>query len=297
MNISGSYTLNAPREQVWNALLDPDLLKRAIPGCESLEPTGDNQYAVRLNVAVAGVKGVYQGTLQMLDAQKPESYRVVLDGAGTRGIVHSDGVLRLETNAAGTTDLHYTGQAQLGGALASLGAQVASGAANMLVKQYFGRMADLLPAMPAPAPVAASAAPPVPEPDVALPPAEQPSANAPAAAAPVEMLSTAAPVDSFMPSPTAPIIAPRPPAEHIAPAAPTASTATPSAAPAAAETSAAPASTAASAPVANAARQPRLSDRSSESKRRSAGFIGLLIAVVAVVVVVVIVLVVVGAFR
>src|SRR6185437_6598992 len=198
MDISSSYTLNAPREQVWDALLDPDLLKRAIPGCESLERTGDNQYAMRLNVDVAGVKGVYQGTMRVLDAQKPESYRVVVDGAGARGILHSDGVLRLNASDASTTDVHYTGQAQLGGPVASIGAQVASGAARMLLKRYFGRIASLLPAAPAAASVAAPVAPAAsvaaPAPPVEAAPAEPPPTSAPADMPPA---ATAAPVETF----------------------------------------------------------------------------------------------------
>src|SRR6185312_10324902 len=209
MDISSSYTLNAPREQVWDALLDPDLLKRAIPGCESLELTGDNQYAMRLNVDVAGVKGAYQGTMRVLDAQKPESYRVVVDGAGARGILHSDGVLRLTANDAGTTDIHYSGQAQLGGAVASIGAQVASGAASMLLKRYFGRIASLLPAVPVAAPVAAvapvdppvaSAAPEAPAPSVEAAPAEPPPTSAPADIPPADIppaVADAAPAETF----------------------------------------------------------------------------------------------------
>ncbi len=59
MEIADSYTLHASREQVWNALLDPATLKRSVPGCELLEQTGDNAYTMRLNVRVAGIKGVY----------------------------------------------------------------------------------------------------------------------------------------------------------------------------------------------------------------------------------------------
>src|SRR5690348_8964853 len=228
MDISSSYTLNAPREQVWDALLDPDLLKRAIPGCESLERTGDNQYAMRLNVDVAGVKGVYQGTMRVLDAQKPESYRVVVDGAGARGILHSDGVLRLTASDAGTTDIHYAGQAQLGGPVASIGAQVASGAASMLLKRYFGRIANLLPAVPAAAPVASSAAPIVasavseaPAPSLPAAPAEPPPTSAPAdispaaTAATVEAHSAPAPApaasESYTPLPPAAAVNASPP--------------------------------------------------------------------------------------
>ncbi|HEU5349431.1 MAG TPA: carbon monoxide dehydrogenase subunit G [Ktedonobacterales bacterium] len=151
MDISGSYTLHAPREQVWNALLDPDTLKRTVPGCESLEQTGDNEYAVRLNVGVAGVKGTYDGALKVLEVKQPDSYRMVVDGTGARGILHGDGVLRLDAQDAGTTVVRYSGQAQLGGTIASIGMRVAGGAANMLIKQYFARLARQLPtsAMPA----------------------------------------------------------------------------------------------------------------------------------------------------
>jgi carbon monoxide dehydrogenase subunit G len=292
MDISSSYTLNAPREQVWDALLDPDLLKRAIPGCESLEPTGDNQYAMRLNVDVAGVKGAYQGTMRVLDAQKPESYRVVVDGAGARGILHSDGVLRLTANDAGTTDIHYTGQAQLGGPVASIGAQVASGAASMLLKRYFGRIASLMPAAPVVAPVAevdpvapvappvaASAVPEAPAPSVEAAPAEPPPTSVPADIPPA--VADAAPTETFtIPTPASAVpglYAPPPPAASAAPVAP----ATPPPAPAGSSTP---------------ARTP-LSVSGHESQRSSAGYIGVIFAILAVVVVVIVVLVVVGAFR
>lgn len=289
MDISGSYTLNAPREQVWNALLDPDLLRRAIPGCESLEQSGENQYAMRLTIAVAGVKGVYQGTLRLLDAQKPVSYRAVVDGAGARGIVHSDGVLRLETNAAGATDIHYAGQAQLGGAIASLGAQVAQGAGNMLVREYFRRMADLLPATSVAPAVVAPAVPfaVTPEPPIAASLADETPASAPAAAMPepvaeaLTTLTTPATVDAFMPPPTAPIHTPHPPVAGATDAAPSAATL--AAAPA-------PPST----PRPSDARPIRPADGSPESQRRSAGFIGVVIAVVAVLIVVAVILIVTG---
>lgn len=295
MDISGSYTLNAPREQVWDALLDPDLLKRAIPGCESLEQTGDNQYAMRLNVDVAGVKGDYQGTMRILDAQRPESYRVVVDSAGARGILHSDGVLHLQANDAGATDIHYSGQAQLGGPVASIGAQVARGAASMLLKRYFSRIASLLPAMSdapamsAAAPVASVApavpavAPPVteaPVPPVVAAPAEPPPTSASADPAPVvadvapiEAASTPAPAPAepepyTPPTPGAPVIEPPPPAVSVAPAPPVA-------------------------PATSAA----LSESSIEGQRNSAGYIGVIVAILAVVIVVIVMLVIVGAFR
>lgn len=294
MNISGSYTLRAPREQVWDALLDPNTIRQAVPGCESLEQTGDNQYAMRLNVGVAGVKGVYNGDLRVLDAQKPETYRVVIDGTGARGILHGGGVVRLEASDASTTIVHYTGQAQLGGALASLGMQVASGAANMLIKQYFVRLTNLLPAAPI-APVAAdfAAAPMASESSTAAattepaPPAEPvASPIADTALAETSATSEPAPVEAFMPPPTAPIIAPQPPAPPVTP--PT-STAPP------------PADTLSSAPpqppVMATPRQTRMSNGATGSEQSTARTLGVIVAIVAVVIVAIIVLIVIGPFR
>lgn len=215
MDISGGYTLHAPREQVWDALLDPDILKRTVPGAESLERTGDNEYAVRMNVAVAGIKGAYRGTLKLLDAQRPDSYRIVVDGTGARGILHGDGTVRLEAGESGATVVRYSGQAQLGGTIASVGTVVASAAANMLIKQYFTRLADLLPTSTAPAAAPALAAA-----SVAAP---APTSAPPTSAPPAEALSTVAPgnaqVSQPAAAPEAPPISPATPAEPVAPAA------------------------------------------------------------------------------
>ncbi|MGZ6390663.1 MAG: CoxG family protein, partial [Ktedonobacterales bacterium] len=62
MDISGSYTLYAPRERVWAALLDPDMLKQTVPGCERLDKESEGTFLLRLNIGVASVKGIYDGT-------------------------------------------------------------------------------------------------------------------------------------------------------------------------------------------------------------------------------------------
>jgi uncharacterized protein len=294
MDISGSYTLSAPREQVWDALLDPNIVTRTVPGCESVEQTDDNQYAIRLNVGVAGLKGFYDNTLRVLDAQKPEMYRIIVDGTGVRGILHGDGVVRLEARDASTTVVHYTGQAQLGGAIAGLGMQVASGAANMLIKQYFTRLADLLPPAPIAATVSAAPMAIASESSAATAPAapvatdEQPIVSPLPDATPAETFATPAPapVESFMPPPTAPIIPPRPPEPPVAPAT---STAMP------------PTDTLASAPPQMPAmatpRRSRMSNGAIGNEKSTARALGVIVAIVAIVIVAIIVLFVIGPFR
>lgn len=223
MDISGSYTLNAPREQVWDALFDPDTLKRAVPGCESLQKTGDNEYTARLTVEAAGIKGIYDATLKALDPHKPESLRLVVDGAGARGILHGDGTLHLDAQNAGATAVRYAGQAQLGGTIASIGMGVASHEATRLINDCFARLsrtigaavpvasgaaattgasaASTATATPAAAPVASTPAP--------------PAAPAPANDALATPATPAAPhLESSLPR-TAPIVPP-----HMTPATP-----------------------------------------------------------------------------
>jgi carbon monoxide dehydrogenase subunit G len=144
MDISGSYTLYAPRERVWYALLDPDALRTTVPGIESLEREGADIYKVRVNIGVAAVKGVYDGTLHITDQHPPDAYGMVVNGKGARGVLHGEGTLTLTSPEPGATVVTYSGQAQLGGPIAGVGMRVASGAANMLIKAYFSRLADTL---------------------------------------------------------------------------------------------------------------------------------------------------------
>lgn len=246
MEISGDYTLNVPREQVWDALFDPDTLKRAIPGCESLNRIGDNEYTARLTVEAAGIKGIYDATLKVLDPQKPESFRLVIDGAGARGILHGDGTVHLEAQDAGATAIHYAGQAQLGGTIASIGMAVASHEATRLINDCFARLARTIGATvpvatgaTGAAATAVSAAPAAPS----ATPAATPVAAAPAmASAPASdaLVTPAAPhLESSLPR-TAPIAPPRmtpaAPADAVSapvtPATPSAPTQAPTTAPA-----------------------------------------------------------------
>src|SRR5690348_10813929 len=188
MDISGTYTLSAPRERVWSALQDPDTLRRTIPGCERLERADDGSYNVRLNVGVAAVKGVYDGKLRLTDLDPPARYRIVVDGKGLRGVLHGDGVLTLDAADANTTVVSYQGTALLGGALAGVGNRLAGGAAGMLIKSYFAKLGETVGAA-APAMATAPAAMPsvgTPEPDLsALAPTPIAAMPAPAPAAPI----------------------------------------------------------------------------------------------------------------
>src|SRR5436309_8988228 len=102
MKLEGSYDIPVPRQQVWEAFLDPEKLSQAIPGCEKLEEIGPDEYKATMKIGIAAVKGTFQGTVRLRDKQPPESYRLNVDGSGGPGFVRGDTVITLSDAAGGT---------------------------------------------------------------------------------------------------------------------------------------------------------------------------------------------------
>ncbi len=134
MKIEGAYTISAPRDDVWEALNDPEILSKAIPGGQELEETGENEYRAKMKIRVGPVQGLFNGNVKLTDIQPPESYHMVVDGRGAPGFVKGEGNLRLEADGDNTI-LHYNGEAQVGGRLASVGQRLMDTSAQALIRQ------------------------------------------------------------------------------------------------------------------------------------------------------------------
>lgn len=134
MKIEGSYTISAPRDAVWEALNDPEVLSKTIPGGQELEKTGENQYKAKMKIRVGPVQGVFNGNVELTDLKPPESYHMMVDGRGAPGFVKGEGNLRLEDQGDNTV-LHYEGDAQVGGRLASVGQRLMDTSAQALIRQ------------------------------------------------------------------------------------------------------------------------------------------------------------------
>ena len=136
MKIEGTQELHAPRERVYTALTDPQVLQRCIPGCESLEKTGDDAYAVTIKAGIGAIKGTFKGNVRLEDMRPPEHYRIVVDGKGGPGFVKGSGDFDLE-DTGGATPIRYTGELQVGGAIAGIGQRMIEGAAKMMASRFF----------------------------------------------------------------------------------------------------------------------------------------------------------------
>ncbi len=136
MDIFGSYSFNAPPERVWDVLMDPDAISSCIPGCDRFEPAGDNRYTVTLTVALAAITGTYNGTVELTDTKRPDSYRLAMEGSGRPGFVKGTSVIALRPDGDATA-VDVSGAVHTGGPIARLGQRLVGGVAKMIMDRFF----------------------------------------------------------------------------------------------------------------------------------------------------------------
>ncbi len=134
VRLEGTYTFEAPREVVWEVLMDPHAIAQALPGTQTLEEIEENTYRGVMNVRVGPVQGRFEGTVKLSDIQPLEGYRLHVEGKGPQGFVTGEGELRLE-DQDGRTVLHYSGEAQVGGRIAAVGQRLIESTARSIVRQ------------------------------------------------------------------------------------------------------------------------------------------------------------------
>jgi carbon monoxide dehydrogenase subunit G len=139
MEITGSYSFASSRERVWNLMLDPAAIASCIPGCEQLEPDGDNRYKARITLGIAAIVGTYDGTVAISDKVEHESYKLSVEGQGKPGFVRGDAVIVLAPEGSATT-VTVTGTIHSGGAIARLGQRLIGSAAKMMQDRFFACM-------------------------------------------------------------------------------------------------------------------------------------------------------------
>lgn len=143
MKIEGSYSFKAPREKVWETLLDPKIIAQSMPGCESLVPMGSDQYEATMKIGIAAVKGTYKGKVAIKDKRPPAHYVLSGEGSGGPGFMQGDMAVDLEEKD-GQTLLKYSADAKVGGLIAGVGQRMLGGVAKMMVDQFFKKMESFL---------------------------------------------------------------------------------------------------------------------------------------------------------
>jgi len=143
MKLAGQYLLPAPPVKVWELLTDPVRLAKLLPGCERLDPDGPDRFKAAVKFGIAAISGKYAGTIEFSEKKPPKSLRMKLSGKGIPGFV--DGVGHIElAETEGHTELRYTGEAQVGGMIASVGQRMIEGAGRKIIDQFFAAVTEEL---------------------------------------------------------------------------------------------------------------------------------------------------------
>jgi hypothetical protein len=162
MDMTGEYRIPAPRDAVWAALNDPEVLKQVIPGCEELNKISDTELTAKVAAKVGPVSARVAGKVTLSDINPPESYTISGEGqGGVAGFAKGGATVHLDADGNATI-LKYTAKAQVGGKLAQIGSRLIDSTARKMADEFFAKFAEVVAAKYAatqPAPAAQPAQP------------------------------------------------------------------------------------------------------------------------------------------
>ena len=141
MKVSGEYTLPFPQERAYQALQDPAVLTRCMPGCEGLEKLGEGEYAMKMKIGIGALSGRFDGKVQIADTNPPASFRLIVEGSSKIGFMKGDGVMHLQPRDAGA-HVTFEGEVAVGGTIANVGQRLIESTAKMIIKRFFDCVAQ-----------------------------------------------------------------------------------------------------------------------------------------------------------
>jgi len=144
MNMTGEQRIAAPRQRVWEALNDPEILRASIPGCQSLTKESDTRFTATVEVKVGPIGARFKGGVTLEDLNPPNGYTLVLEGnGGIAGSMKGVAKVKLSEDGGGTL-LSYDVDAQVGGRMAQLGGPIIDATAKQLAGKFFGKFGEIL---------------------------------------------------------------------------------------------------------------------------------------------------------
>ncbi|MFC1664110.1 CoxG family protein [Pseudomonadota bacterium] len=144
MDLSGEIELPAPRQQVWEALNDPEILKQCIPGCNEFEKISDTEFEAQITAKVGPVKAKFVSKVTLDELKPPQSYTLIGEGkGGIAGFAKGNVEVELVEEGEGTL-LKYTSAVQIGGKLAQVGSRLFSSAAKKWVAEFFSAFEEVV---------------------------------------------------------------------------------------------------------------------------------------------------------
>ena len=148
MKLSGSYQINLEKQKVWEALNDPEILKRAIPGCEEFNKNSETEFTATATNKIGPFNASFTGDIELKDLNPPNSYKITGSGNSPVGFVNGEAAVTLEDFEDGTK-LNYVVEANVGGKIAQVGSRLIDMTAKKMADIFFGKFFELISTKPA----------------------------------------------------------------------------------------------------------------------------------------------------
>jgi uncharacterized protein len=136
VNLQGRYNFDQSIYLVWSRLIDPKVVGSCLPGCEDLEPIGNDTFRVKLTMSVSTISGSYEGTIAIVDKVPPRSYKLLIEGRGRSGFVKGEAYLELAEEERKTI-VTVHGSAEIGGLIARVGQRMLDSVSKMMMDRFF----------------------------------------------------------------------------------------------------------------------------------------------------------------
>ena len=146
MQMTGEELIHAPRDKVWHALNDPEILKECIPGCQSVEKLSDTEFTATVKVKVGPVSANFKGNVTLSNIDAPNGYTITGEGKGGAAGFGKGGADIKLTEAPEGTLLRYDVNASVGGKMAQIGSRLIDGTAKKLAGEFFAKFNELVSA-------------------------------------------------------------------------------------------------------------------------------------------------------
>jgi len=151
MEMTGEQRIAAPRQIVWTALNNPDVLKQCIPGCQSIEKQSDTDMTAKVVLKLGPIKAAYSSKLRLVDLDPPNGYRIIGEGSGgAAGFAKGSAIVRLSDDGPNATLLSYETQVNVGGKIAQLGARLLDSTAKKMAEDFFATFGSVVAPSAAP---------------------------------------------------------------------------------------------------------------------------------------------------
>ena len=137
VNFSGKETIDVAPQTLWDAVIDPEILQKAVPGCREMRAVGDSEYIMALDLKVAAVGGSFEGKIALFDMHPPSTCQITVSGQGTLGTGTGTASVIISEDGDGKSTISYEADGDVGGLVAGVGQRVLMGVAKHLTRQFF----------------------------------------------------------------------------------------------------------------------------------------------------------------